>query len=116
MALDFGIDVSIDLQDVRPAVIIVINEAATPSNVLVVDADPRGECNITKGSVAVVVIEVARVVGEVGFENIKPSVAVIIGDGSDGIPGAGLEDAGLRGDIGKGAVTVVVEENVGVTG
>src|SRR5438045_3345170 len=169
MSLDFGIDVSIDLQDVRPAVIIVINEAATPSNVLVVDADSRGECNVTKGSVAVVVIEVARVVGEVGLENIKPSVAVIIGDGnahsglfvailavgaagdhrdigesavvvvveedaglgihgdinigpaviikiigdgSDGIPRAGLEDSGLRGDIGKGAVAVVVKKNV----
>src|SRR5947199_153329 len=82
MSLEFGIEVSIELQDVRPAVIIVINEAATPSNVLVVDADARGECNVTKGSVAVVVIEVARVVGEVGLENIKPSVAVIIGDGN----------------------------------
>src|SRR5205814_986017 len=169
MSLDFGIDVSIDLQDVRPAVIIVINEAATPSNVLVVDADSRGECNVTKGSVAVVVIEVARVVGEVGLENIKPSVAVIIGDGnahsglfvailavgaagdhrdigesavvvvveedagfgihgdinigpaviikiighgSDGIPRAGLEDSGLRGDIGEGAVAAVVKKDV----
>src|SRR2546423_13247980 len=82
MSLDYGIDVSIDLQHVRPAVIIIINEAATPSNVLVVDADSRGECNVTKGSVAVVVIEVARVVGEVGLENIKPSVAVIIGEGN----------------------------------
>src|SRR6266550_4430570 len=117
MALDFGIDVSIDLQDVRPAVIIVINEAATPSNVLVVDADSRGECNVTKGSVAVVVIEVARVVGEVGLENIKPSVAVIIGDGNahSGLFVAILAvgAAGDHRDIGESAVVVVVEEDAG---
>src|SRR5256885_946901 len=63
MSLDFGIDVSIDLQDVRPAVIIEI-----------------------------------------------------IVHGSDGIPRARLEDSGLRGNIGKGAVAVVVEQNVGVAG
>src|SRR5712671_5985334 len=111
MALDFGIDVSIDLQDVRPAVIIVINEAATPSNVLVADADSRGECNVTEGSVAVVVEEDAGF-GIHGDINIGPAVIIkIIGDGSDAIPRARLEDSGLRGDIGKGAVAVVVEEN-----
>src|SRR6266704_1847201 len=164
---------SIDLQDVRPTVIVVVKEAATPSDVLVVDAHSRGKSDVTESAVAVVVIEVAGIVGEVGLENVKPSVAVIIGDRDahsglfvailavraagdhgdirersivivvkenagfgihgdinigpaiiikiigdrgDGIPRPGLEDSRLRADVGKGAVAVVVEENVGVAG
>src|SRR6266566_3687056 len=145
---------SIDLQDVRPTVIVVVKEAATPSDVLVVDAHSRGKSDVTESAVAVVVIEVAGIVGEVGLENVKPSVAVIIGDRGDirersivivveenagfgihgdinigpaiiikiigdrgdGIPRPGLEDSRLRADVGKGAVAVVVEENVGVAG
>ncbi len=118
-------------------------------------------------------IEVAGVVGEVGFENVKPPVAVIISYGHahsgllvavvavsassqrggvgesavvvvaeqhaglrvhshidirpavvikivrnwrNGIPRAGLEDAGLDGDVGKSAVTVVVIKDVRIGG
>src|SRR2546430_17095855 len=164
---------SIDLQNVGPAIIVEINEAATPGNVLIGDTDARRERDVAEGAFAVVVIEIACVVGEVGLENVKPSVAVIIGDrdthsglfvavltvraagdhrdigkravvvvvvedagfgvhgdinigpavvveiigdGGDGIPRARLEDSRLCGDIGKGAVAIVVEENVGVAG
>src|SRR5947208_16930116 len=117
MVLYIGVVNTIVMQDVQPAGNIEINEAATPSNVLVVDADARGECNVTKGSVAVVVIEVARVVGEVGLENIKPAVAVIIGDGNahSGLFVAVLAvgAAGHDRDIGESSVVVVVEEDAG---
>ena len=34
-----GIDVSVDLHDVRPAIVVVIDEAAAPGDVAVVDSD-----------------------------------------------------------------------------
>ena len=39
MAANFGIDMTVDLNEVGPTVVIVIDEAATPSHVLIIDAD-----------------------------------------------------------------------------
>ena len=39
---------------------------------------PGGKRHIAEGAVAIVMIEVAGVVGEVGLENIEPAVAVVI--------------------------------------
>src|SRR5437762_12366558 len=108
---------SIDLQNVGPAIIVEINEAATPGNVLIVDTDARREGDVAEGAVAVVVIEVAGIVRKVGLENVKPSVAVIIGDrdSHSGLFVAVLtvRAAGDHGDIAKRSVVVVVEEDAG---
>ena len=63
-------------------------------------------------------IEVAGVVGEVGFENIEPAVAIVI---TDCHAHAGLLVAifavGASGDdrdIGESAVVIVVEQNAGL--
>ena len=60
---------AVDLHDVRPAVVVVIEKAAAPGNVAIVDSDSGRERHIGEGAVTVVVIEVAGVVGEIGFEN-----------------------------------------------
>src|SRR5439155_26146463 len=84
---------------------------------LVVDADARRERDVAEGAVAVVVVEIAGVVGEVGLENVKPAVAVIIGDRDthSGMFVAVLtvRAAGGHLDIGKRAVGVVGEEGAG---
>jgi hypothetical protein len=43
--------------------------------------DAGVERQVGEGSVAVVVVKVAGVVGEVGLEDIEPAVAVIVGHG-----------------------------------
>src|SRR6266850_7286905 len=43
--------------------------------------ESRGEGNIGKNSFAVIAVEGRRVIGEVGFENVQPPVAVVIRDG-----------------------------------
>src|SRR5215472_17182722 len=79
MAGNLGIDVSVDLDDVGPSIVVVIDEPASPGDVLIVDTDTRGKCDITKSPVTVVVIKIAGVVSEVGFKNIEPAVAIVIG-------------------------------------
>ena len=71
VALDFRIDVTIDLHEVSPAVVVVIEKGAAPGDVAVVDADAGRKRNVGESAVAVVVIEVAGIVGEIGFENVE---------------------------------------------
>jgi len=58
----------INLHDVLPAIVVNINESASPRDILVVDPYARRERYIAKSSVPVVVVEVASVVGEVGLK------------------------------------------------
>jgi len=49
--------------------------------------------------------------------NVGPTVVIkIVGDGRDGVTRAGFEDAGFFGDVGKGAVAIVAEKIVSVSG
>ena len=63
-------------------------------------------------------IEVAGVVGKVGFENIEPAVAVIIADSHahSGLLVAILAvgASGEDGDIGERSVVIVAEQNAGL--
>ncbi len=69
----------VDLHNVRPTVVVVIEEAAAPRHVLVVDPDARREGHVAKSPIAIVAIKVAGVVGKVGLENVEPAVAIVIG-------------------------------------
>ena len=79
VAVNFGIDVPVDLHNIRPTVIVVIQKSAAPRHVLVVDPHAGRERHVAEGSVAVVVIQVAGVVGKISLENVEPSVAIVIG-------------------------------------
>ena len=106
---------SVHLDDVCPSVIVVIDEAAAPGHISIVDADAGGERDVTEGAVSVVVIKVAGIIGEVGFEDVEPAIAIVVGDG-DAHSGLFLTvlavgDAGHDGNIGEGPIVVVAEEN-----
>ena len=113
--VDLRIDVAIDLDDVGPAVVVVVDKPAAPCDIIVVDADAGVERQIGESSVAVVVIEVAGVVGEVGLEDIEPAVAVVVGHGHAHacllVAVVVVGAAGHDGDIGKRAVVVVLEQD-----
>src|SRR5437763_5827033 len=115
---DLGIDMAVYLDNIGPAIVVVVHETASPGDVLVVDADAGGEGYVTEGAVPVVVIEIASVIGKVGFENIEPAVTVVIGN-SNAHPGllVTIFAVGASGDhrnIGKGAVVIVAEQNAGL--
>ena len=108
----------VHLHEVGPAIVVVVDKAAAPGDILVVDSDAGRERHVAEGAVAVVVIEVAGVVGEVGFENVEPAVAVVVADGHahSGLLVAVLAvgASGHDGDIGEGSVVIVAEQNAGL--
>src|SRR5207302_8646362 len=109
----------VGLENVKPSVAVIIGDRDTHSGLFVAVLTVRAagdHRDIGKRAVVVVVEEDAGF-GVHGDINIGPAVVVeIIGDGGDGIPRARLEDSRLCGDIGKGAVAIVAEEDVGVPG
>ena len=113
--IDLRIDVAVDLNDIGPAVVVVVDEAAAPRHIVVVDPDSGVEGEIAEGAVAVVVVEVAGVIGEVSLEDIEPAVAVVVGhaDAHAGllVPIVVVGAAGHYGDIGKRPVMVVLEQH-----
>src|SRR5580658_10251677 len=115
MPADFRVYVSVHLKNIRPSVVVVIDERAAPRNVPVVNPDSRGKRCVGKSPIAVVAIEVASVVREVRLKNIEPSIAVVIADRNThpcllvavfavGAPGNNRE-------VSKRAVVVVMKQN-----
>src|ERR1017187_1608501 len=72
--LDFRTDMAIADQNVRPAVVIHVEEATAPAQVLGVRAETRGESGVFKIGTALIVIERRRVAGEVGFDQVEIAV------------------------------------------
>src|SRR5262249_5879900 len=81
-------------------------------------ADARRKCYVSESPVSIVVIEIAGVVGEVCFENIQPTIAVVVAD-RDSHPRllvAVVAVCATGGDsnLAESAVVVVVEEHAGL--
>ena len=83
---------------------------------VVVESGPGGDADVGESAVAIVVVENAG--GAVaGNENVRPAIVVIVERGdAQGIMAVGLVDVGFFGDVFKGAVAVVVIENIFCSG
>src|ERR1700716_1360489 len=77
--LYFRIDMPIANQNVRPPIIIHIEESATPAQKLRVTPEPSGERRILERSAADVVVERRRIPSEIRFDDIEVSVKIVIG-------------------------------------
>lgn len=113
--VDLGINMAVDLDDVGPAVVVIVDEAAAPRHVVAVYANAGCESDVAEGSIAVVVVQVARVVGEVGLEDVEPAIAVVVGYRNTHpslfmavvVVGA----AGHYRDVGECPVVIVLEQD-----
>ncbi len=118
MTVDLRIDVAVDLHDVGPAVVVVIHKATAPRDILIVDADAGSEGDIGEGAVAVVVIEVAGVVGKIGFEDVKPAIAIVVGDSEAHtclfVAVVAVRAAGDDGDIRERSIVIVLQKDAGL--
>src|SRR5882757_6158317 len=113
--VDLRIDVAIDLDNVLPAVIVVIHKSATPRYITVVDTHAGSKRNIAESPIAVVVVQVAGVIGKVGLEYIEPSVTVVVGH-AHAHPGLLMSVVTVSAtrhdcDIGERAIMVVLEQD-----
>ena len=114
-----GIVGEVGLENVEPAVAIVIADRHAHAGLLVAvfAVGASGDDGDIGESSVVIVVE-----QDAGFRvhrdiNIRPAVVVeIVGDRGNGVTRAGLQDACLLGHVGERSVAVVVIENVGVAG
>src|SRR6266566_5173505 len=115
--LDFGIDVAIANQDVRPAIIVKIKEAAAPAEILSVLAETGGECGVFEVCGAKIVIQRRSITGEIGFDDVVIAVEIIVrgGDAHTGLRFAvGTErTAGFHGDVGEFSIFAILVEGAG---
>ena len=117
LAIYFRVDVAVDEEQIRPAVVVEIEKRDAPAEVLRVEPESRGKGFIVEGAVAIVVVERGGIVGEIGFEQIEFAVTVVVGNGR---AHAGLlapvvveSGAGDDGNVAERAVVIVVVKNAG---
>lgn len=77
-----GVKMPVSHEDIRPAVMIEIDESDSPAHQVWVGAEPGRERHITEGTIAVVVIKIGRVVGEVRLGDIEVSIVVAVRNGN----------------------------------
>src|ERR1700724_4744610 len=78
--INFGIDVAVHYQKIGPAVVVEIKEHRSPAQILRMQTKPGRKSYIVKCAVPVISIERGSVVGKVRAKNIKPAVAIEVGD------------------------------------
>ena len=79
---DFGIDVAVADEDVRPAIVVKIEKAAAPAEILRVFAEAGLERGVFKYSGPEIVIERWRIACEICFDDVEVAVHVIVGGGN----------------------------------
>src|SRR5580700_4735932 len=80
--LNLGIHVPVADENVRPAVVIEIQESATPSEKLRVRAQTRGESCVLKVAAAHIVIKRRRISRKVRLHQVEVAVEVVISSGN----------------------------------
>src|SRR5215471_1147935 len=115
--VNLGINVAIDGQDIRPPIVIHVDECRSPTEKTGVKPQARIIDGRGESSVTVVAIEGRAVIGEIGLENIGMPIVVVIPDG-----GAHprlltsifvVRDSGIGGDVDEGSVPQIVVEDAG---
>src|SRR6267378_7894245 len=113
--VDLRIDVSVGEDEVGPTVIVEVEKHGPPAQILRMRTESGSEGNVRKKSLTIVAVKGRGVIGEVGFKNIQPAVAVVIGDGGahSRLFSAILveRNSSSYSNVGKGAIAIVAIED-----
>jgi hypothetical protein len=71
---------SSNVEDIDPTIVVNVDKSCSPIHVLRVDSQTRSNGYISEASTSSILIQVAGVVLEVRFEDVEPTVVVVIGD------------------------------------
>src|SRR5205823_6152663 len=105
-----GLQIEIDVirdEKIDVAVAVVVDESAACVPALAASGHAGFLANVSEGAVPVVVVE--NIFSEVGDEEIVEPVVVVVAD-AHALPPAGMYQTGFGGDVGEGAVTIVLEK------
>ena len=76
LLVHFRVDVPIHNQQIGPAIVVEIQKASPPSQILSVQAQPRRERHVVKCPIPVVPVKRGGVIRKVGLEYIEPSIPI----------------------------------------
>ena len=104
------VDVAVGDEDIRPAVVVEVEEIDAEAEVLAVDAEPRLDARVDEAG-AVVAVQRGHLFGEVGPDDVEPAVGIVVAD-PDAHPGerhAVLVErrSGGNRDLAEGPVVIV---------
>src|SRR2546426_177339 len=104
-------------EDVRPAVVVHVEKAAAPAEILRVFAETALVRAVLEIRAAEIVVERGRISGEICFDEIKIAIEIVIG-GGDAHAGLGLAvgaegAARFKGDVDKRSVLFVLIQRAG---
>ena len=105
-----GLQIEIDVirdEKIDVPVAVVVDESAACVPALAVSSHAGFFANVGEGAVPVVVVE--NIFSEVGDEEIVEPVVVVVAD-AHALPPAGMNQTGFGGDVGEGAVTIILEK------
>src|SRR6185437_5166242 len=115
--VNFRKHVAVRHKDVSPAIVIKIKQSHAPAEELRVSAQPSLQNGVVERSIAVIVVNVRRLIGVVGLDDVEPAVAVIVAHrhAHSALGTAILIDgaADLATDLLKRAITLVVIKAAG---
>ena len=77
---DAGIGAAGHQENIRPAIVIQIDDAGAPADIAGFDAEAGAQRGVSKLPLPSLTIEVVRVFGEVGFEEIEVAIEIEVAD------------------------------------
>src|SRR5580700_5621620 len=77
--VDFGERVSVDQQQIPPAIVVEIEETAPPTDVAGVARHSCRDGSVVKFAAATAAVQRLPFIGKITAENIEPPVAIVIG-------------------------------------
>src|ERR1019366_5179885 len=69
VCVNLRVDVSVDLNNVRPAIVVIADKAASPRYIAFVDPDAGTERQVAEGTIPVVVVKIAGVIDNLYHNN-----------------------------------------------
>src|SRR5215831_17245856 len=80
MSIDLRIDVTIGNPNIRPAIVVEIEKLGAKTKERdAYRSNIRRTCQVGELAMVIVVVEVVGIVGEIGLEDVRPSIAIIVG-------------------------------------
>src|SRR5215510_5352947 len=117
LAFKFRVNMPIGNKDVRPAVVIIIEEAAAPAQIFQIETQFGVESSEGEAAVVLVAIEIRHIIFKVRLENVEPAIAIVVGRGNahSGLLSSIfiIGDAVLHAALFKRAVAFIAKKEAG---
>lgn len=113
--IDDRVKEAVGHEEVRPAIVVIVDESHSPSHMVRMGSQPGRKGRIAKCAVAIIVIKVRRIVGEIGLGEVEEAILVVVTRRDTharlGLAVSAVGDTRHKRQVRERAVMVVVVQN-----